>query len=335
MHLKVMMGTLRSELYGALAEALSDPPAWLALSGSEWPLYSIAKDLASSSKNARRAIGRMQDLSPEPIAIRQERYNALFAGSGRPRFWLHESLYRSGKMFGSETREVEEIYRTADLVIEGAELPDHASLELAFLAYIANQQVGSNQHRRAWAEVEQTFISAHAGQWLPALGFDLAASGDEVYAPIGLLMAEWLMISHQPVNLDASRQTGLWSVKLQKKENCTLCGFCVQVCPQRVLRIHENSGETVLLHSGRSCSGCGKCAKICPEQVLSVGQLSRGAVFSEEMVVLCSSPRAHCPKCGQPTVSQAELECIVGQIGHLPWIELCQDCRFSSMEEVQ
>jgi hypothetical protein len=53
------------------------------------------------------------------------------------------------------------------------------------------------------------------------------------------------------------------------------------------------------------------------------------------MDVLCSSPRSHCPKCGRPTVSQAELECIEGQIGHLPWLELCQECRFASMEDVQ
>src|SRR5450759_4464538 len=165
-----MTGTLRSELYSALAEVFSDPPEWLALSGSEWPLYSIATDLAGSSINVRQAIERMQGISPEPIAIRQERYDALFSGPGRPRFWLYESLYRSGKLFGSETMDVEGIYRAAGLVNEGAELPDHVSLELAFLAYVANQQVVSNQQSGAWVEIEQKFIKVHAGLWLPTLG---------------------------------------------------------------------------------------------------------------------------------------------------------------------
>jgi TorA maturation chaperone TorD/NAD-dependent dihydropyrimidine dehydrogenase PreA subunit len=335
MPLKAKMGTPRSELYGALAEVLSDPPEWLALSGSEWPLFSIANDLAMNSPSARKALERMKIISPEPIGVRQERYNALFSGTGRPRFWLHESLYRSGKLFGSETREVEGIYRTAGLVMEGAELPDHASIELAFLAYVANQQDGTNLHNQVWAEVERTFISAHAGRWLPALGRDLAESGDEVYAPIGQLLAEGLSGSRQRLKNGISLLTGLWVPVLQEKENCSLCGFCVQVCPRRVLQIHENSTETILVRSRKSCSGCGKCVGICQVQALKLGQINTGAGVAGEMVVLHSSPRAHCPRCGQPTVSQAEIEYIQEQIGNLPWIELCQDCRFSSMEEVQ
>ena len=330
-----MMGTLRSEFYSALAEVFSDPPDWLALSGSEWPLYSIATDLAISSKNGRQAIERIKEISSEPIAIRQERYNNLFSGPGRPAFWLYESLYRSGKLFGSETMDVEGIYGAAGLEITGAELPDHASLELAFLAYVAGQQVVSDEHSGTWVEIEKKFIKAHAGVWLPALGLGLATSGDEVYAPIGQLLADWLMVSRQPLRHDYSSPTSLWTPVLQKEENCSLCGFCVQVCPRRVLIIQEDSRETVLLHSGRSCSGCGKCVSSCPVQGLTLEKLINNAEISGEMTVLRSSPRTNCPKCGQPTVSQAELESIVGQIGPLPWLELCQECRFISMEDVK
>ena len=330
-----MTGTLQSELYGALAEVFSDPPDWLALSGSEWPLYSIATGLAICSINARQALEKMKGISPEPIAVRQERYNALFSGPGRPRFWLYESLYRSGKLFGSETMDVEGIYRTAGLEIEGAELPDHVSVELAFLAYVAYQQVVSDQQTGTWEEIERNFIKAHAGRWLPALGHNLADSGDEVYAPIGQLLADWLMGSIQPLHNGYALPTGLCTPVMQEVENCSLCGFCVQVCPRRVLSIHEDSGKTVLFRSGRSCNGCGKCVRICPGRVLMLGKLITGAGTSGEMVALRSSPRALCPKCGRPTVSQAELECIMGQIGYLPWLELCQECRFISMEDVQ
>src|SRR5450759_496065 len=329
-----MNETLRSDLYSAFAEVLSDPPDWLALPGSEWPLVTIATGVAINSTNARQAIERMKGIPPEPIAIRQERYNALFSGPGRPRFWLHESLYRSGKLLDSDTIDIEGIYRSAGLEIVGAELPDHVSLELAFLGYVANQQVISDQQSGIWGEIEQNFIKAHAGMWLPALGRDLADSGDEVYAPIGQMLAGWFMGSRQPVNQGYFLPTGVWSPVLLKVDKCSLCGFCMQVCPRGVLRIQEDSRETVLLRSGRSCSGCGKCVRICPAQGLKLDKLNPGAEISGETVVLRSSPRACCPNCGQPTVSQAELESIVEQIGPLSWLELCQECRFISMEDV-
>ena len=330
-----MIGTVKSDLYGALAEVFSDPPDWLALPGCEWPLYSTASNLDLSSIGAQQAIERIKRIPPEPIAIRQERYDALFSGPGRPRFWLHESLYRSGKLFGTETIEVEGIYRTAGLAIEGAELPDHASMELDFLAYVANQQVGSDGQSGTWLEIESTFIKAHAGLWLPALGRDLAGSGDEVYAPIGQLLAEWLTDNRKPIHHGVSSQPGTWSPVLVKAENCILCGFCYQVCPRQVLKIQEDSGETVLIRIERSCTGCGKCVKICPERVLKLEKSIPSAQVSGGMVVLRASPRAQCPKCGFPTVSQAELNYIVGQTGSLPWIEWCQECRLASMEEMQ
>ena len=104
------MGDLRSELYTALAEALADPPDWLALPGSEWPLYTISGRMAISSPDVRRSIAKMERIPAEPMAVRRERFDALFSGPGRPRFWLYESLYRSGKLFGPETMEVESIY---------------------------------------------------------------------------------------------------------------------------------------------------------------------------------------------------------------------------------
>lgn len=328
-----MDGTLRSDLYAVLAEALSDPPDWLALSGCQWPLYSIATALDIGSSNARQALERIRGIPPEPAAIRQERYDALFSGPGRPRFWLHESLYRSGRLFGSETIEVEGIYRATGLVTEGSELPDHASLELAFLAYVANQQTGFEPESAAWLEIERNFMTTHAGLWLPALGRDLAGSGDEVYAPIGQFLAGWLVTNRQPHPHVYSPLAGGCSPILQNGANCSLCGFCVQVCSSQVLRIRESPAETVLLRTGKSCSGCGKCVKICPEQALILGKSNPVDGTPGEMAVLHSSPRAHCPKCGRPTVSQAELECIVRQTGPLPWLELCQECRFISMEE--
>jgi NAD-dependent dihydropyrimidine dehydrogenase PreA subunit/TorA maturation chaperone TorD len=329
------MGLLRAELYSILAEAFSDPPEWLALPGCEWPLFSLANELGMSSPNARQAIEKIKAIAPELVRLRQERYQALFSGPGRPRFWLHESLFRSGKLFGVETREVAGIYNSVGLAIDGAELPDHASIELAFLAFAANQQEGLSPQVQAWAEIEQTFIRNHAGCWLPALGRELAAAGDEVYSPLGQLLVESFAIDRPAVKRSARLPNGLWVPVLVEKDQCSLCGFCVQVCPQRVLQIRENAAETVLLRSENVCSGCAKCVGICPAHVIKLGQLNTAAGNSKGRMVLRSSPRALCPKCGHPTVSQVELECVQGQIGNLPWVELCQECRYNLMEEVQ
>ncbi len=329
------MGVPRSELYTALAEALANPPDWLALPGKEWPLYTISTRLVLSSPEVRQSIEKMERIPAESITRRRERYDALFSGPGRPRFWLYESLHRSGGLFSPETIEVESIYRAAGLIPDGAELPDHASLELAFLAYIAKQQAASDGQSRSWQEIERKFIKVHAGLWLPALGRGLAGSQDEVYAPVGQFLAGWLTNIAQPFPRGYTRPSYLWTPVLPKAEDCNLCGFCVQVCPRRALAFRENALESVLVSATSTCSGCRKCERICPTHALRIEKLEAGSGAPVETVVLRSSPRAQCPKCGQPTVSQAEIEAIVEKIGNLPWIELCPDCRLVSMEDAQ
>ncbi len=329
------MGALRSDLYTALAEALADPPDWLALPGREWPVYTISTRLDLCSPEIRQAIEKMEHIPAEPLTLRRERYDALFCGPGRPRFWLYESLYRSGKLFGPETAEVEAIYRAAGLSSDGAELPDHASLELAFLAYAAQQQSISGEETPPWQEIERKFIQQHAGRWLPALGRDLAGSQDEVYAPVGQLLAGWLTNNARSFLHRQCRSSYRWAPALPKAEDCNLCGFCVQVCPRQTLAIRENAMESVLVSTTSACSGCGKCERTCPTHALRIEKLQAGTEAPDDTVVLRSSPRAQCPKCGQPTVSQAEIEAIVEKIGNFPWIELCPDCRLVLMEDAQ
>ena len=68
------MDALRSELYTALAEALADPPDWLALPGSQWPLVSIVRELGLRSSDACQAVEKMERIPAEPLEIRRERY---------------------------------------------------------------------------------------------------------------------------------------------------------------------------------------------------------------------------------------------------------------------
>ncbi len=321
----------RSRMYQALAEALAEPPDWLALSGCKWPLFECAVRLAPTSEAARRATESLAQVRAESLAARRARYAALFAGPGGPRFWLYESAALTGRVLGAETFVVERLYRDAGLETEGAELPDHASLELAFLAHLAENVETTGPV--VSTDMERNFIARHAGRWLPQLGRALARSGDEVYAPIGRLLADWLEERSRRrvagdeghVTHHASRIARL--PVIPQAESCTLCGFCAQVCPVQALAVCETDAETTLLLLPAACVGCGKCQLVCDAGALEMTQLREGLLPVGNWGALCQSPRARCRDCGQPTVSTAELDFVASRIGHPAWLDYCSNCR--------
>ncbi|MBI5051657.1 MAG: molecular chaperone TorD family protein, partial [Chloroflexi bacterium] len=272
------------------------------------------------------------------------RYNSLFVGTGRPRFWLYESAYLN-RLFGPETFAVAKIYRAAGLETVGAELPDHISNELAFLEHLARSaetrflgESGFLPFGIGQDEIlseEKKFIEDHAGRWLPNLGRALAGSGDEVYAPIGQLLAHWME--------EIARQCGIQKAEcgrtpivhhssfhipklpnIAQSDRCTLCGFCVQVCPTRALLIRETQNETALVLKEAACIRCGKCERICESQALT---MSPAFNSSSGVIPLRQSSRVECRGCGEPMVSQAEFDFVTAQIGHPTWLDYCLECR--------
>lgn len=319
------MNALRAGLYHALAEALADPPEWLARPGCEWPLFESAAGLASSSAAARRAVESLAEVRGESIAARRARYTALFLGPGRPRLCLHESAALSGRLLGPETLAVEKMYRSAGLESIDAELPDHVSLELAFLAHAA-----AGGH----ASLERRFIEQHAGRWLPDLGRALARSGDRVYAPIGQLLAGWLTERVHPSRARASAN-GLRVPAMSQAAACTLCGFCAQVCPAHALVVCETHDTTALLLATTVCVSCGKCERFCEARALRMRAPGEERRAEPEWLVLHRSPRAHCRGCGEPTVSRAELDFVAAKIDQPVWLEYCPGCRQQIVENLR
>jgi len=316
----------QAELYTALAEALAEPPAWLAGPGPSWPLFTAAVRVAhrTGSQAARRAVAALADLAPEPLPLRRQRYRRLFAGPGRPRLALYESLYRHGRLLGPVTFTLQALYRTAGLEVVGAELPDHASVELAFLAYLAEREAREPDQAAAWRQTARQFLRRHAGRWLPDLGRAIAASGDAVYAPIGRLLADLLMEAMEPPF--PARSDGLSRLPtVTPAEACTLCGFCVQVCPTQALAIQETEVETRLVLRSTACTGCRRCEGTCPFDALHLQE--GGQAAGRTSIVLRRSPRARCPLCGRPTVSRAELVEVGERLGWPIWLPYCLECR--------
>jgi ferredoxin len=324
----------RSDLYHFLAEALSEPPDWLALSGREWPLYESAIHLAPESEAARKAVVAMMEIGDEPIEVRQDRYSTLFSSHGRPHLWIYESGALRGRLFTEDTLDVEQWYRMAGLDVLGVELPDHASLELEFLAYL------SGVEQIDYSRIERGFLQRHAGRWLPDLGLAMVSSRDPVYAPIGQLLVNWmeevsprLHNPGHPLEKTLKPAKLLPALHLDRVEDCTLCGFCVQRCPVRALRILEDHQTTSLQISTNRCVSCGKCVRTCEPGVLVMEEtlVSRNGV-PPGWDTLRQSPRISCQVCGTPLVSQAEYRYVSSRLGHPDWLKLCQGCRSGYLE---
>jgi nitrate reductase assembly molybdenum cofactor insertion protein NarJ len=285
--------------------------------------------LAQASEDARRAVEALAQVRAAPIDARRKRYTKLFAGPSRPQFWLYESMHFSGRLPGSQTFAVQALYRAAGLNVEGAELPDHASMELAFLAFLAERAAG-DQRAGEWRRIERLFIKRHAGRWLPALGHALARANDEVYAPIGRMLFAFMNEMLRPPQRKIRAQR---IPMIELSEACTLCGFCVQVCPTHALIIRETGDETALTLNPSACVACNKCEHVCETHAIKMEPTTENVQLAGTWSMLRSSPRAKCAACGQPLVSQAEIDFVAVRIGNPSWLQYCPECRPLVLEE--
>lgn len=314
----------RSLIYRALSELLAGSPPWVVDSARAWSLYADASRVAHESPAARRAILALSEIPAESIEQRQARYESIF-NNRTLNYWLYESAAKTGRIIGPDTFAVAKLYHAAGLVSSfGAEPPDHASLELAFLAHLSEQAESNPEQAAEWRALEIQFIKEH-GDWLIQLGRNLSKSGDMLYAPIGQLLADWLSESHTKQAVIAEIAASNTSIpNIPRAEDCTLCGFCVQVCPVHALAIRENETDTLLTLNVQTCIGCAKCEKICDTKAITLIPITN---YELQITPLRQSPRAICPSCNKPTVSRAELEYISAQIGNPAWLDYCLECR--------
>ena len=57
------------------------------------------------------------------------------------------------------------------------------------------------------------------------------------------------------------------NVPIINQQKCTLCGKCVDVCPENVLAIEA---ESLVYAHPSACTMCAACESICPEQAVKV-----------------------------------------------------------------
>jgi len=66
-----------------------------------------------------------------------------------------------------------------------------------------------------------------------------------------------------------------------RKERCTRCGVCAEVCPTGATRITGNGYPAFNLDT---CIGCAQCIALCPETALAILWNSESQVFQEKLV---------------------------------------------------
>lgn len=321
-----MTAELLMVLYSGLARALAAEtawPDWLGAAGREWPLWLPATRLAADHhwSMLSQAITALAEVPAASRQKRQAAFEALAGGNGRPPLSLYESQHVNGRLLGPETLAVGALYRQVGLEIDGAELPDHAAIELEFLSFLAEQEMTDTANGRDWQTARRMFIKQHAGRWLPDIGRRLATASDPAWCVIGQLLTAVLS---PPKNGRSPQTTGVGLPQIAIGDACSLCGFCAQVCPTRALWIDEDAQMTQLRLMTGLCVRCRKCERVCDEEALKM----TGRSMPPTAIVLRQSPRAICPGCGTATVSQAELTAVATRLAHHPpWLDYCLDCR--------
>ena len=294
-------------------------PEWLALPGKDWPLYESCVRLAKILEDPKleQCAIAFSEVPVSSLDIRTGEYEELFIGNGSPPIWLHESQFEDGRIFGPTSFSIHSIYKQAGLEIIGAELPDHAGMELAFLAYLADKEQEDIEFRSEWKQAKDLFTENHLGQWLPEVGKQISRSSYPGWSTIGSLIGA--IFSSGVIQQDLNNPVP----SIEEPDLCTLCGFCVQVCPTQALRIYEDDSTNSLRLEPNLCTSCANCIDICPENVLSLC----ASLVSQDNISLRESPLARCPACGDTTFSQAELDYTNKILGKPDWLSFCIKCR--------
>lgn len=276
----------------------------------------------------------------------EQEYTRLFLGPGRPVAHPYESVYREGRTMGNTTLDVRRRLAGEGLTPSARILPDHVSIELAFMAHLTAREArawddGDEDGARDYLTRQESFLYDHLTVWLPQFCHrilsgrpldhyaELARQTETFVVGDAIQVRAWL-------RNDAGTPAGIvtrparWVVAVDR--GCTLCGICVQVCrPGALQRVSDAEHGTVVLRvDAVLCDGCAACQRWCPEEVMAVGRLPDGELPPEAELV--RSAMLACPRCGQPHAPASMVARVHAQLDQdhealLQRLALCYECK--------
>jgi Fe-S-cluster-containing hydrogenase component 2 len=101
----------------------------------------------------------------------------------------------------------------------------------------------------------------------------------------------------------------------------------VDKCPHTALRIE--GGE--LIFNSRDCTGCGYCGQICPERAVTLLERDGSIEFAKKAVYLDKMVR--CSKCNTPYASAKMIRKVSAVIQINEMLSICPTCRERGMYE--
>ena len=96
-----------------------------------------------------------------------------------------------------------------------------------------------------------------------------------------------------------SGQTEKFGMELPRfNEKCYGCGYCVQTCPNKALKLLPGNGAFTIAVDAWKCTGCGICRNTC--RVEGISAIAPVKVSHLHTVALGRFPENRCPQCQTP-----------------------------------
>ena len=253
-----------------------------------------------------KIFGPLESGAPQDLILAHTR---LFTGPGQPLAPAYESVYLEGRLMGEAAVRVAEFYAEASLQVSTGlgELPDHISIELAFMAYLIDREEGEDANKEIWKALRHRFMDRHLARWLPQFCERVQASAAHPFYSEAARELRDLFEADQAPPVIPKRFP---DIRLRTdRSKCSLCMLCVDYCRLGGLQADCTHLAISLTFDPANCNGCRACLRACPESAI---RIELGAPLqtprSPARRVVAKANRVICPGCSQPHIA-------------LPWYE--------------
>ncbi|HLA98855.1 MAG TPA: molecular chaperone TorD family protein [Anaerolineales bacterium] len=243
-------------------------------------------------------------------------YTRLFVGPNKPVAYPYESVYFEGQLGGMTCEQVSRCYAEAGLRLKTSksEMPDHISVELAFMAHLAAQEEQATGQSQVWRQRQRRFLRDHLARWLPIFWLKVENSAAHPYYRQAARSLRALVEGDLKQSTFQKRYPDI-SLRVETSR-CTLCTLCKDSCRSGALSIACTPEDITLIFNPADCNGCRACLRICPERAITIDRgHPRGQPRRPQQNAIATAQRVICPKCHQPHIAIPWLEQLTKRLG--------------------